>query len=177
MSERWRPVPGYEGLYSVSDHGRVYAHPRERRCGHPGSAPQRRPGALLKPNPVGTPRTHLAVALTKDGKRRDFKVHQLVLLAFVGPCPDGMETLHSDDDPTNNHLSNLRYGTRSENQRDRVRNGIHHFASKTHCINGHEFDERNTYYYDDGRKRRCRSCQRDRNRRRRKAVHTEKIGA
>lgn len=37
--------------------------------------------------------------------------------AFVGPRPFGMEVLHMDDDPTNNQLKNLRYGTHAENQR------------------------------------------------------------
>jgi hypothetical protein len=50
-------------------------------------------------------------------------VHQLVLLAFRGPCPSGMECLHNDDVKNNNELTNLRYGTRSENNKDRVRTG------------------------------------------------------
>lgn len=51
------------------------------------------------------------------GKRRRKKmyVHRLVLEAFTGPCPKGMECLHADDDPTNNHLTNLRWGTHSDN--------------------------------------------------------------
>ncbi|CQD03654.1 NUMOD4 motif protein [Mycobacterium europaeum] len=163
--ENWLPVPGYAGLYSVSDHGRVYAHPHKRQCGHPGSAPQLRPGRMLKPNPVGTPRTHLSVALTKDGRRRHFKVHRLVMLAFVGPCPEGLETLHWDDDPENNRLSNLRYGTDSENQLDRVRNGRNSRANQTHCGSGHEFTLANTYRPPgQPRKRMCKQCMRDRKR-------------
>lgn len=42
-------------------------------------------------------------------------IHQIVLEAFCGPCPDGMEVLHGNGIRTDNRLSNLRYGTRSEN--------------------------------------------------------------
>jgi len=45
-------------------------------------------------------------------------VHRLVLEAFVGPCPDGMEACHLDSDKTNNRVSNLRWDTHLENMRD-----------------------------------------------------------
>lgn len=93
-----------------------------------------------------------------DGvKPRHHQIHRLVLRAFVGPCPEGMEVLHADDDPMNNNLGNLRYGTRSENQYDRVRNGIHHQANKTHCPHGHEYTEANTCRKRTG-KRVCKTC-------------------
>lgn len=164
--ERWLPVPGYEGLYLVSDHGRVYALERTRQCGHPGSAPQVRPAQLLKPNPVGTKRTHLAVTLQRDKRRWHVKVHQLVLLAFVGPCPEGMEVLHWDDNPRNNHLSNLRYGTRQENIEDAKRNG--RTGRKTHCVHGHELTPENTYVWRGSRS--CKSCMRRRTRERRQRI-------
>ena len=53
--------------------------------------------------------------------KKMFLVHRLVLLAFVGPCPVGMEGCHFDNDATNNRLSNLRWDTLSNNQKDRVR--------------------------------------------------------
>lgn len=58
-----------------------------------------------------------------SGQGRSHRVHVLVALAFLGPCPQGMEVLHWDDDPMNKKLSNLRYGTRGDNLRDAVRNG------------------------------------------------------
>ena len=53
-------------------------------------------------------------------------VHRLVLEAFVGPCPDGMECRHNTDpNPSNNNLDNLRWGTHSENERDKAVHGTH----------------------------------------------------
>lgn len=57
---------------------------------------------------------HVSVAL---GKGNSKLVHALVLLAFVGPRPDGFDILHMNHVPTDNRLSNLRYGTRSENMK------------------------------------------------------------
>ena len=54
---------------------------------------------------------------------RQRAVHHLVLLTFVGPCPDGLEACHADDDRRNNRLSNLRWDTHQANIDDKVRNG------------------------------------------------------
>ena len=51
------------------------------------------------------------------------KIAVLVLELFVGPCPDGMECCHYDDNPLNNALSNLRWDTHKSNMQDRNRNG------------------------------------------------------
>lgn len=58
-------------------------------------------------------------------------VHRLVLLAFVGPCPDGMEGCHDDNDPRNNCVSNLRWDTMERNQQDRVKHGTHNRGSNS----------------------------------------------
>lgn len=56
--------------------------------------------------------------------RQRLSVHGLVLTAFVGPCPNGMECRHyPDGNPANNHVENLRWGTPTENQRDRILHG------------------------------------------------------
>jgi len=70
-------------------------------------------------------RTHyLSVHLRKNGKSYKQYIHRLLLETFVGPCPGGFETRHLDDNPSNNSISNLCWGTRSENQNiDRKRNG------------------------------------------------------
>lgn len=90
-------------------------------------------------------------------------IHRLVLEAFVGPCPDGMEALHSDGNKTNNNVDNLRWGTPSENNRDIVKHGRHRNARKTHCPSGHALSPKNTpdWYKKRGR-RGCLACDRAR---------------
>lgn len=63
------------------------------------------------------------VRITIDGKPTDHRLHRLILEAFRGPCPVGMEGLHWDDNPLNNCISNLRWGTHLENIQDSKRNG------------------------------------------------------
>lgn len=117
-AEVWKDVPGYEGRYQVSDHGRVRSVDRvlefsgyTTKTGKWKSASKRRfKGCLLAPGPQ--PSGHLSVAI---GRRNSKQVHALVLLAFVGPCPEGHEVLHLNHNPADNRLTNLKYGTRSEN--------------------------------------------------------------
>jgi hypothetical protein len=64
------------------------------------------------------------VTLRKDRKGRQAYVHQLVLETFVGPCPPGMQCRHFPDQSTkNNYLSNLAWGTQSENEQDKKVHG------------------------------------------------------
>ncbi len=62
---------------------------------------------------------HLVVSVNHKWRR----VHHLVLLTFVGECPPGQECRHLNDNPTDNNLTNLCWGTRLENRADMVRNG------------------------------------------------------
>ena len=155
MSEQWRAVPDWEGFYEVSDQGRVRSVDRIVPS-RPGFT-ARRKGKVLRAR-VNTS-GHLEVKLQRDGARRSVGVHRLVLTAFVGPCPEGMEACHADDDKSNNHLSNLRWDTRSANTYDKVRNGRHPMASRTHCPQGHAYTPENTYQPPGYPKRRmCRAC-------------------
>jgi hypothetical protein len=65
---------------------------------------------------------HLSLKV-RGGKHRGFQLHRLVLEAFVGPCPSGMEALHGDGNGANNRLGNLRWGTHPENMADAKRHG------------------------------------------------------
>jgi HNH endonuclease/NUMOD4 motif len=111
--ETWRPVPGFEGLYEVSNFGRVRSLGRPSRNGIRSFSPR-----MLRPGPSNY--GHLSVVL---GRRNTRMVHQLVLQAFVGSRPLGMEVRHLDGDPTNNRLENLCWGTRTENIHDAMRHG------------------------------------------------------
>lgn len=147
--ERWLPVPGYEGLYEVSDRGRVWSAPRATTRG----------GILKQSLSHG----YLVVNLTKRGVQKVHQVHQLVATAFIGPRPEGMETRHLDGNPQNSRVTNLVYGTHSDNMRDALRHGTHPTASKTHCPQGHPYDEKNTIIRDG--RRFCRECARANGRR------------
>lgn len=126
QAEQWRPIPGYEGHYEVSDHGRVRSV--TRILPHPVNGWKTYRGKLLKQDVHKT--GHIAVWLSLDGRMRSLLVHRLVLMAFIGPCPDGMEACHWNDDPGDNRLENLRWASRRDNNLDRVRNGIHPMAKR-----------------------------------------------
>lgn len=152
MSEvEWRPIPGWEGYYEVSDDGQVRSLDRldARGCQVKGRTLR---GTI---NAYGYP----FVTLSKSGYRWLTVVHRLVMLAFVGPCPEGHEVLHADGTRANNNLSNLSYGTRSDNARDSIKHGTNVNAAKTHCKRGHAFTEANTYRISTRpRSRWCRTC-------------------
>jgi hypothetical protein len=116
--ENWLPVPDFDG-YEVSDLGRIRSV--DRWITHSDGRHRFYPGQILRAPPANT--GYPRVQVKRLG--RGFLVHQAVLWAFKGPCPEGQEACHDDDDPGNPALSNLSWGTRSKNQLDRVRNGPH----------------------------------------------------
>lgn len=145
--ESWKPVYGFEGIYEVSNTGRVRSVDRVDPAGH-----SRKGKELAQARTSGDKRK---VTLYKDRKAHQKQVHWLVLEAFVGPRPEGAMGLHWDDDPANNHIDNLRWGTRSENSLDSVRNGIHPKSDTTHCPRGHELTEWNNRTGEKSRGHRC----------------------
>lgn len=151
--EKWLPVPGYSGAYEASDKGRVRALDRVTDRG------RRWRGQMM--TPTSMPRGYQVVSLWRNGKQETALVHRLVLFAFVGPEPEGMEGLHADGNPGNNSLSNLRWGTHSENQLEQVAHGTHANASLETCPAGHPYNDENTYFYPGKPHRACRICRRD----------------
>lgn len=124
-AETWKSVVGFEGIYEVSDHGRVRSIDRievydrvDQYSGRTISVRRRHIGRILRAAAIKS--GHLYVMLGRGEHRL---IHTLVLEAFVGRCPPRHECCHRDDVPHNNRLSNLRWGTRSDNLRDAVRNG------------------------------------------------------
>ncbi len=119
--EVWRDVVGFEGLYTVSDDGQVWTV--ERMTWLPTrNLWRKQPGKLLKFKHI--PTGHHQVSMRKNGQTINAYVHRLVLLAFVGPCPAGMEACHFPDrDVHNNRVDNLRWGTRSDNVQDMITHG------------------------------------------------------
>jgi len=119
--EEWRPVVGYEGLYEVSDQGRVRRVGKSAVTGkgHGGGA---RIGRILKQQPVDG--GYWKVFLWKNGFQENWLVHVLVAAAFIGPCPDGYEVNHENGNKSNNAASNLEYMTRSENNKHAYATGL-----------------------------------------------------
>ena len=111
----WRPIHGFEGYYEISDEGSVRGLTRTLSDGrlHRGAP------LAVKTSKSG----HKSVRLCKAGAHHWKGVHCLVLEAFVGPCPDGMEGAHNSGDATDNRLANLRWDTRKGNHADKRLHG------------------------------------------------------
>lgn len=129
MNEVWKDVIGYGGSYQVSNLGRVRGLDRLTTSG------RRWKGRILKQNPDS--RGYLGVNLhAGTGKKR--MVHQLVCETFIGPKPTGKEVCHGPNGKRDNSVSNLRYGTHSENLQDRHRDGTFNGISVI-CSDGRKF--------------------------------------
>jgi hypothetical protein len=110
--ESWRPVVGYEGLYEVSDLGRVRSVDRYVPVRNGGQRFYRSKILREQDNGIG----YRYVALSDARGRRNHYVHRLVLEAFRGSCPPGKEACHfPNDDKSHNVLTNLLWGTREDN--------------------------------------------------------------
>lgn len=119
--EIWKDIPGYEGRYQASTEGRIRSvDHRVRLVVHGTETTRLSPGRILRPGRYEKG-GHLSVVLGHGA--HGSPVHQLVMLTFVGPPPEGMEVCHNDGNPANNALENLRYDTRSENILDEYRAG------------------------------------------------------
>jgi hypothetical protein len=79
--------------------------------------------------PTAQHRGHLAVCLVRGGRKHTRHVHRIVLEAFVGPYPEGLECCHNDGDPANNRLDNLRWDTHQATMDDMLRNGTRKMGS------------------------------------------------
>lgn len=134
---RWRQVPGWEA-YEASDAGQVRSV--DRTIPHYCGGTRLIRGKVLRPI-VRNGYPH--VTLYRGGVPRILGAHQVVMLAFVGPPPDGLEVLHGDGDRGNPALANLRYGTSSENQRDKRRHGTDPYVNRERCPEGHRLEQPN----------------------------------
>lgn len=120
IPEEWKPVVGYEGFYEVSSLGNVrsvitkWGNPRRRPL-----KPRRHTGGYMRVN-----------LCRNNTGAVDFYIHDLVLTAFVGPCPDGHERNHKDGRKANNAADNLEYVTRSQNMIHAMDTGLYPVGSK-----------------------------------------------
>lgn len=130
-TEIWKDIVGYEGFYQVSNLGRVKSVARiVIKINWQGTRSENPiPEKIRKLTSEGKYK-HLYLPLWKDDKGKNFKIHRLVLQAFIGPCPKGMEGCHNDGDPENNKLDNLRWDTHKNNHQDRLRHGTSNRGAK-----------------------------------------------
>ena len=117
--EEWRPAVGWEGLYSVSSLGRVRS---EDRVVETRSGVRSYKGRVLSPGLCGDT-GYLKVHLSCVSGKKDALVAHLVLQAFVGPPPDGLQCCHNNGCRTDNRALNLRYDTPLNNCADKVIHG------------------------------------------------------
>jgi hypothetical protein len=160
-AETWRAVPGFP-MYEASNLGRV----RSWRT-------YNRPVVPYLMTPTRQPNGYWYVRVTNpEGKSCNPTLHKLVTAAFFGERPEGLVVRHLDGNPSNNAVTNLTYGTYSENNDDSVAHGTHWEARLQACQKGHEFTPENTRVESrpNGRTaRRCLTCQRAYDRARRAA--------
>lgn len=124
VEEIWKDIPGFEGLYQASDLGRIKSFIEWN-------------GTNVRILNCGRNNGYLVVVLSKNGIKKMYRVHRLILETFIGPCPKGMECRHLNGIRTDNRLCNLRWGTRSENSQDTIKHGNHYQPNnygKQNCI-------------------------------------------
>jgi hypothetical protein len=154
--EEWRSVVGWEGLYEVSSMGRVRSLDRVIAGGLRGHDYVKQGRVLI---PYRQPKSGYLVVSLSNGTKHVVRVHTLVLEAFVGPRPDGLEACHGPNGADDNSRGNLRWDTSSAKSLDTVAQGMHNHANKTHCLRRHEFTPENTYIGKNGG-RICKKCRR-----------------
>lgn len=116
-TEVFRQIKGYEGLYAVSNLGRIYSYEKYRHN-----------GKFLKQNIRKD--GYMEVGLSLNKNRKTFSVHRLVANAFVENDMNLPEVNHKDGDKANNIASNLEWVTSSENQIHAIKNGLQKFTEK-----------------------------------------------
>jgi hypothetical protein len=118
--EKWKNIEGYEGIYQISDLGRVRSLDRViKNC----KTFSQKKGMLLKPYVHNS--GYLRAGLSKEGKMNYYMIHRLVANAFLGKPEDAsLVVMHMNDIKTDNRLENLKWGTPCENSSDAYRKGL-----------------------------------------------------
>lgn len=124
MSSEWKTLPGFDG-YEVSSDGQMRSW---IPFGRKGLVARRltEPRALVPRSNRG----YINYQLRLSGRTVTMFAHRAVLLAFVGPCPSGMETRHVNGKSSDNRLENLSWSTKGENERDKERHGTANIGSR-----------------------------------------------
>jgi len=111
IKEIWKPIVNYEGLYEISNYGRIKSFYKYKGTSERILESTKNKNGYIK------------VALYKNHGAKQHYIHRLVLETFIGPCPKNMEVCHGDGSRDNNFIGNLRYDTYSNNDLDKRRHG------------------------------------------------------
>jgi hypothetical protein len=118
-AEIWKDVPNWEGFYQVSSLGRVKNVERRVYSGYNGIRVNKERILNVCKDSIG----RMWVGLYRNAKGTHKKTSNLVLEAFVSPCPMGLECCHNDGNSSNNRLENLRWDTHKNNEADKFKHG------------------------------------------------------
>lgn len=120
VEEQWKTVPNFP-KYEINEYGvikrKAYLNRRNRLI----------KARTLKP---AISNGYLHISLCVNNKIQSFSVHRLLALTFLGPCPKRCVVRHLDGVKLNNKLSNLKYGTYTQNMQDAVEHGTIRYKSK-----------------------------------------------
>ena len=98
LDEEWRPIQGYEGLYDISNYGRVRSYDYRHRGIE----------KILKTR--ASKGNYVKVSLRKEGKMKCYRIHRLVAIAFLPPPQEGQTQVeHCNCDKHDNRVQNLRW--------------------------------------------------------------------
>lgn len=123
MEEKWKDIPGYEGLYQASNLGNIRSVTRVHRYIKKGKLCFRtRLGHTLSPNINN--HGYLYLCLCKNKHRWYAKVHRLVAITFLSNPNNFTDVNHKDGNKKNNIIENLEWCSHSENQKHAIRHGL-----------------------------------------------------
>ena len=112
MEEIWKTIEGFEGLYEVSNLGRVRSLDRVRKAGYGSTANIK--GKILTPQYLND-KKYFVVSLSRNGGGKHYLIHRLVATAFIDNPNNLPEVNHKDENPSNNNVSNLEWCDRKYN--------------------------------------------------------------
>jgi len=128
MQEIWKDVNGYEGLYQVSNLGRVKRLSRTIR--HSEGNTSLIKGKLISPKTEKD--GYVRVSLSNSGRKKTHNIHRLVCFSFIKNPNNKPDVNHINGIKSDNSLSNLEWCTKSENMRHAIESGLHTQIGKSH---------------------------------------------